>query len=132
MGAGNTNDGLIDLLGGTAEFTQDLTNNATIRGNGMFIVSGGLTNHGTIATTATTTVASTVANGTGGVLLASGGTTTYMDAVVNDGEIRTGTGSTSQFDGTVSGAGTFGGTGTVRFNSSVCTWQQHGRHHVCW
>ena len=49
-GAGNVNDGLMSLTGGTFHFTQDLTNNSSgaIEGIGTLRVDGGLTNNSTL------------------------------------------------------------------------------------
>jgi hypothetical protein len=120
-GSGNTNGGQIILLGGELEFTQDLTNNAGafISGNGS-LITGGLTNHGTMNFAGTANLVGDVTNSaTGKIISGGGGATIFYDDVTNDGEIRTSTNGFTVFFGSVSGAGTFTGTGTVNFEGDL-------------
>ncbi len=117
-GTGNTNAGSINILGGTVEFTDTLTNTSTgfISGRGTLIASGGLDNQGILVFSGgLTDVLGDVTNSSGGRIITSGGgTTTFFDDVVHNGaEIRTSAGSSTVFLGDVSGAGAFTGTGTV-------------------
>ena len=121
-GAGNTNDGVIELLGGAIRFTQDFTNNSggVVLGNGSLIAEGGLTNDdGTMAFSAVTNIDGDVTNNTFGVIISSGGTTTFLDDVVNNGEIRTSLGSFTVFLGSVSGTAAFTGPGTVLMEGDI-------------
>ena len=120
-GAGNTNAGRVNLLGGAVEFTRDLTNNAGgfISGNGS-LLAGGLTNHGTMNFAGTANIVGDVANAAGGKIISGGGgATIFFDDVTNDGEIRTSTNGFTVFFGDVDGAGTFTGTGTVNFEGDL-------------
>jgi hypothetical protein len=122
VGVGNTNDGLIKLVGGELDFAGDLTNNAgaVISGNGSLFVAGGLTNLGTMNFAGTANVTGSVANLAGGkIISAGGGATIFYDSVVNDGEIRTSANAFTIFFGSVSGSGTFTGTGTVNFEGDL-------------
>jgi len=94
-GASNTNAGRISLLGGTAEFTQDLNNSPTtgfIGGRGILRVAGGLTNYGTMGFSGGfSDVYGAVAVEAGGhTIVSGGGTTTFYDSfdVMDNGELR--------------------------------------------
>lgn len=109
------NQGQIQLYGGTIEFNGVL-NNATgglITGNGNLIANSGLTNSGTMAFSSTANIDGDVTNNANGKIISAGGTTTFWDDVVNQGEIRTSSGSFSVFYGSLSGSGSFTGPGTV-------------------
>jgi fibronectin-binding autotransporter adhesin len=110
------NAGTLSLLGGTLEFTNAITNSATgfVSGAGN-LITGGLTNNGTVALTGDSGVFGDVTNASGARIVTSGGaTTTFYDDVTHNGaEIRTSAGSASVFLGAVSGSGPFTGTGTV-------------------
>jgi T5SS/PEP-CTERM-associated repeat protein len=114
-GSGSSNHGQLELLGGVLSFTGDLTNasDGFVVGNGSLTMQGGWHNAGTAAFSATTNVRGTVTNDSGGLVVSSGGTTTFYDNVVNNGTIRTSQGSFSVFFGTLSGSGTFTGLGTA-------------------
>jgi hypothetical protein len=121
-GANNTNAGQIKLLGGELEFTQNLTNStgAFISGNGSLIVAGGLTNQGTMNFAGTANIDGAVTNAPGGKIISGGGgATIFYDDVTNNGEIRTSTNGFTVFFGSVSGSGTFTGTGTVNFEGDL-------------
>jgi hypothetical protein len=121
-GSANTNAGQIKLFGGELEFTQNLTNNAGafISGNGSLIVGGGLVNQGTMNFAGTANIDGAVTNAPGGKIISGGGgATIFYDDVVNNGEIRTSTNGFTVFFGSVSGSGTFTGTGTVNFEGDL-------------
>jgi autotransporter-associated beta strand protein len=121
-GANGPNLGKINLQGGTAEFTQALTNSPTglITGRGTLMAGGaGLTNQGNVQfSAALTDVYGPVDNAADAKIITSGGgTTTFYNNVANAGEVRTSQGCTSAFFGdvTLSGSGAFNGTGVVDF-----------------
>ncbi len=126
-GAGNTNNGRITLLGGSADFTQGLTNGSTgmISGRGTLATGTtavtGLTNQGNLALSGTTDIIGDVTNtGTGRIVVSGGATATFYDDVVHNGsEIRVSSGSQAVFFGAVSGAGAYTGTGTVFFEGDL-------------
>ncbi len=121
-GANNTNTGRINLLGGELEFTQNLTNSfgGLVSGNGSLITHTGLLNQGTMNFGGTTNILGDVTNAAGGkIISAGGGATIFFDDVTNQGEIRTSTNGFSVFFGTVSGAGTFTGAGTVNVEGDL-------------
>ncbi len=120
-GANNTNAGQINLFGGLVEFTQNLTNNAGgfISGNGT-IKTNALTNNGTMNFSGLANVVGDVTNPRGSKIISSGGgPTTFLDDVVNNGEIRTSAGSFTTFYGSTSGSGTYTGLGTVNFEGDL-------------
>ncbi|MEX2168356.1 MAG: hypothetical protein WD851_03525 [Pirellulales bacterium] len=121
-GANNTNSGQVSLFGGQLEFTQNLTNNAAgfISGNGTLIARTGLVNTGTMNFSGAANVVGDVTNSaTGKIISAGGGPTTFFDDVTNQGQIRTSAGAFTVFFGSVSGAGTFTGPGTVNFEGDL-------------
>lgn len=120
--SGNANDGQLNLLGGTAVFTQGLTNNGPglVTGHGALIAPGGLTNTGTLAFTATTDVQGPVANDPGGAIVVAGQTTTFYDDVVNNGaEFRVTNGAQAVFFGAYSGGTNITGPGAVVFAGAL-------------
>jgi T5SS/PEP-CTERM-associated repeat protein len=140
-GSNNANNfnGTISLTGGTVEFTAPLTNAAggfisgrgTFRGNTSNSASipgnppsDGLMNYGVVAFSGGfSDVYGKVSNlgrdpndstKGGQIINAGGGTVTFHDDVVNNGrEIRTVAGGRTVFIGSLSGGGSFTGTGTV-------------------
>ncbi len=121
-GAGNVNDGQINLFGGLLDITQDLTNNAAafVSGNGTLRVAGGFTNDGVVNFSGATNVIGPVTNSATGKIVASGGgPTTFFDDMTNEGEVRTSAGAYTVFFGAVDGSGTFTGTGTVNFEGDL-------------
>ena len=126
---GRTNLGTIELAGGTVEYSQALINQAggTISGRGVFRGSSaapggnGLTNNGVASFSAgITDLYGDVNNAVGGKIVAAGASTvTFFDDVVNNGDIRTVTGSRTVFFGSVSGAGTFTGGGVVELEGDL-------------
>lgn len=120
-GANGVNLGKISLQGGTAEFTQALTNNGDILGRGTLIAHGGLTNHGDIAFSGGITDAyGDMTNDTGGRVMVSGrADVTFWDDVHNAGVLfRVSADSSATFFGTYSGVDIDGG-GHVYFESDV-------------
>jgi len=119
-GSGNTNDGKINLLGGTIEFSRELINSSSgsINGRGVLIVSDGLTHQGQMNLSGGLTDVYgnvTITEGAS-VIVTSGAVATFYDDVKHNGdEIRTSANSTTTFFGTVSGIGSFTGIGTVNF-----------------
>ncbi len=117
-GGQHFNDGRIDLTGGTLEFNGFTSNNTAglIVGQGTIISRLAFTNSGEMAFSGTTNLVGDITNdATGLILVSGGGPTTFFDDLTHNGELRTSGGSTSVFLGTVSGTGSFTGTGTNRF-----------------
>ena len=128
-GASGSNAGRINLLGGTVQFTQPLTNGATGQINGAGVIvfptapvpsSGsavaGLNNSGRLNFSGgDTQVYGTVQMLAGSRLIASGGATATFDDVFrhNGAEVKASAGSSLVFFGEVRGAGSFTGTGTI-------------------
>jgi T5SS/PEP-CTERM-associated repeat protein len=114
-GSGNTNSGQITLSGGQVHFTQDFTNSATglVIGSGTLRADGSITNDGDMAFSATANIIGDVTNNVGGTIISAGGTTTFFDDVVNNGEIRTNQNSFTVYFGSYSGNGDTGIGGTV-------------------
>ncbi len=128
QGANSANAGIINLQGGTAEFTQALTNGPTgqITGRGTLSVGGaGLTNQGHVAlSSGITDVFGDVVNNTGdaarGITVSGNADVTFWDDVNNDAGslFRVSAGSSATFFGTYSGAGA-SGTGSVYLEADV-------------
>jgi hypothetical protein len=128
VAAMGTSVGKVNLQGGTAEFSQPLTNGATgqIEGRGTLIVRGtGLTNNGHIAlSSGITDVFGDVNNSTGsatrGITVSGNADVTFWDDVNNvaGSLFRVSAGSSATFFGTFSGAG-ITGTGDVYFEADI-------------
>lgn len=126
---GRTNAGMIELSDGTIEYSKSLTNLAggVISGRGVFRGSSsapggtGLTNQGVLAFSAgITDIYGDVDNNVGAKIVDAGASTvTFFDDVINNGDIRTVTGSRSVFFGSVTGAGTFTGGGVVELEGDL-------------
>jgi len=121
-GLNGANAGKINLLGGTAEFTQALTNavGAVIIGRGA-LMTGGLTNQGDLAiSNGLTSVFGTVQNAPGGRITVSGkADATFWNDVVNNGALlKVSAGSSATFFGAFSGAGV-SGLGDVFFEADI-------------
>jgi hypothetical protein len=128
-GASGSNAGRINLLGGTVQFTQPLTNGATGQINGAGVIAfptapvpssgsavAGLNNSGRLNFSGgDTQVYGTVQMLAGSRLIASGGATaTFYDVFRHNGaEVKASAGSSLVFFGEVRGAGSFTGTGTI-------------------
>ncbi|GAB4187745.1 MAG: hypothetical protein Kow00105_02400 [Phycisphaeraceae bacterium] len=112
------NNGRIDLTGGTLEVINLLQNNAgaTVIGSGTLISRTQIINDGEMVFSGpTNVVGDTINNAAGLIVVSGGGPITFFDDLTQNGELRTSAGSTSVFLGTVSGSGTFTGSGTTRF-----------------
>ncbi|MDP6634317.1 MAG: PEP-CTERM sorting domain-containing protein [Phycisphaerae bacterium] len=122
-GAGNTNAGRINIVGGTVEFTDTLinTSDGLITGQGTLIADGGTINAGTVALSGGVShVYGDVDNQAAGLVVVSGGgTVSFWDDVDNQGEFRTSANTSATFFGTVSGSGVFTGTGTTYFEADL-------------
>ena len=121
-GIGNSNAGRIELVGGTVEFQNTLSNNAggQILGRGV-LVTGSLSNSGDVAfSSGITDVYGDVTNAAGGRVTISGNSdTTFWDDVTNTGALfRVSAGSSATFFGTYAG-GSISGTGDVYFESDI-------------
>jgi len=123
-GPNGTNTGKVNVLGGTVEFLNALTNGAggQINGRGTFIFTGGLANTaGQVSLSAGLSDVFGQVSNDSLILVTGGGTSTFYDRVHNhpSGEIRVSTGSTAVFLGGVDGNGTFSGPGTKIFEDGV-------------
>lgn len=126
---GRTNAGMIELSDGTIEYSKSLTNlvGGVISGRGVFRGSSsapggtGLINQGVLAFSAgITDIYGDVDNNVGAKIVNAGASTvTFFDDVINNGDIRTVTGSRSVFFGSVTGAGTFTGGGVVELEGDL-------------
>ncbi len=117
-GPANASRGQVTLAGGQVEYAQGFTNAAggLVLGNGSLRSDAGITNFGTMAFSSSDTVLAhiigDVTNESNGLITNSGGSATFFDDVVNNGEIRTNAGSTTVYFGSYSGNGDTG-VGTV-------------------
>ena len=101
-GAGNTNSGLITLVGGTLHFTHALTNSASIQGFGSLRVDGGLTNNGTLALAGSSAVYGNITNNAT-IHLQGTQPNVFFGNITNNSSISIDTGTSATFYGTVSG-----------------------------
>jgi autotransporter-associated beta strand protein len=128
LGTNGANAGKINLQGGTAEFSQPLTNGGAgeIVGRGTLITGGsGLTNNGNIALSGgLTDVFGDVNNATGlstkGITISGNAGVTFWDDVTNGAGslFKVSAGSSATFFGAYGGAGTTG-AGQVNFESDI-------------
>jgi hypothetical protein len=128
QGANGTNAGRVNLLGGTAQFSNPLTNGTTgtITGRGKLIIGGvGLTNNGNLSlSSGISDVFGDVNNATGvatrGVTVSGNSDVTFWDDVTNGAGslfvVRTG--SSATFFGTFAGGG-IGGGGSTYFEADI-------------
>ncbi|MEO2047107.1 MAG: PQQ-dependent sugar dehydrogenase [Pirellulales bacterium] len=123
LGSGHTNAGKIEVIGAEIEFIGALTNES---GTGIINArdailrfSGGLVNNGTVNLSFGTSDVSGNITNTDKIIVAGGSNATFFDDVDNNGEIRTSAGGFSVFFGSVTGAGTFTGTGTTAFEGEL-------------
>jgi hypothetical protein len=121
-GVNGNNTGLINLQGGTVEFSQSLFNATMgqIVGRGLLKVGGtGLLNNGQIELSGgLSDFQGSLTNNTGAKVIVTGGSTAtfYNGVACNTGsEFRVSTGSTAVFFGNVTGTSTFTGSGTKDF-----------------
>ena len=115
--AGNTNAGRIEAIGGEIEFTQDLTNQAStgnlVARDATLRFGGGIDNDGTLGFTfGTSDVFGDVINDNR-VTISGGSNVTFFDDYINNGMTQVSTGSSAVFFGTLSGVGTFTGSGSL-------------------
>ena len=114
-GAGNTNAGDIEVIGGEVEFSGDLTNSVStglIAGeNATFRFDGGLTSNGAVVLSfGTSRVFGDVANSATGVIAVAGNSqVTFYDDMANSGVLNVVNGSTAVFLGALTGNGNSGG-----------------------
>jgi hypothetical protein len=90
-GAGNTNSGAINLLGGAVTFDQDLTNEAdgTISGRGVLTCTGGLINEGDIQFSGGVGEIHGEVTNTGSIIVTGGTAADIHDNLLhNAGEVR--------------------------------------------
>lgn len=123
------NQGAIQMLGGTLQVNNTFNNmaNGFVSGRGTIRAAAtnsgiGLQNDGVVSFSGGfSDVFGDVNNRNNGRLMAVGGATvTYHDDVVHNGaEIRTAAGSRTVFLGSLSGAGTFTGAGTVEVQGDL-------------
>lgn len=127
-GANGTNAGRINVLGGSVEFSQPITNASagTITGHGSYFFAGGLANQGQMQFSGGNSdvygnVALTGGAASNAKIINSAGANvvTFFGNVVHNGsEVRTAAGSATVFYGAVSGAGSFTGAGTADFEGT--------------
>jgi hypothetical protein len=119
-----SNNGAFNLLGGTLDFADAVTNDATgfISGRGA-LFTGGLTNSGQMAFAGGNTDLRGDVTLTAGSRVATSGagsvTVFYDDVVHNGNEIYTGAGASTVFFGSLSGTGPYTGGGTVYFTGDL-------------
>jgi len=128
-GAQNDNAGRINLLGGTVEFDQSLTNGETgqVLGHGNLIVGGlGITNHGQMVfSNATSSVFGDLVNDTGddakGITVTGNANMTFWDDVTHNADslLKVSSGSSATFLGTFDGTGSIVGGGDVYFEADL-------------
>ena len=124
-----TNAGKINLQGGTAEFTQAMTNGTAgqIEGRGTLITGGiGLTNQGNVAlSSGITDVFGDVNNSTGsatkGITISGNADVTFWDDVTNGAGslFKVSSGSSVTVFGTYSGAGISGSANDIHLEADV-------------
>jgi hypothetical protein len=119
----STNAGLINLLGGSVEFTGALDNPGQITGRGTFYATAGLANSGQISLSAGITDLFGPVNNTAAakIIVTGGATATFHSSVtgVAGTEIRVATNSAAVFLAPVSGPIAFTGTGAKYFEAGV-------------
>ena len=119
-----SNNGAFNLLGGTLDFADAVSNDATgfISGRGA-LFTGGLTNSGQMAFAGGNTDLRGDVTLTAGSRVATSGagsvTVFYDDVVHNGTEIYTGAGASTVFFGSLSGTGPYTGGGTVYFTGDL-------------
>ena len=126
---GHTNDGRIEVIGtafetARIEFNGSLNNNApdgsVFAENATLDFDGGMTNEGRVNVTfGTSRVFGDLTNApTGRIVLSGNSNTTFFDDLENNGLVQVGAGSTAVYFGTVTGTGSFLGTGTNVFEGT--------------
>ena len=124
-GPANTNNGKLEAIGGTIEFNHPITNaaptgliaarDATLRFN------AGLTNNDGIGFTfGTSDIFGDITNSPTGIIVVSGASNlTIWDDLTNNGSVQVSAGSSAVYFGSVSGTGSFPGTGTHYFEADL-------------
>jgi hypothetical protein len=113
------NSGLINLLGGFADFTGILGNSGRITGRGTLRTSF-LANSGTFALSAGVSDIQGDVTNTGRIIISGNANVSFWDDVSNSagGSVKVSPGSTVSFFGTYGGGGITGG-GSVNFESDI-------------
>ncbi len=122
-GTGHVNAGRIEALGGEIEFDGDLTNveglgNIVAR-NAILRFNGGLLNQGGVGFSFGTSDVFGNIDNQGTVVVSGAGNVTFYDDYRNNGITQVSAGAAAVFFGTVSGAGTYTGTGTLFFEGDL-------------
>jgi T5SS/PEP-CTERM-associated repeat protein len=106
------------LTGGRITAPSGLLNSGTLTGHGVIDAAGGFTNSGYLTSSGVTDVYAPVTNtASGKITVTGGGPATFYNAVENDGDISVSQASIAVFLDSVTGSGTFSGTGTKIFES---------------
>jgi hypothetical protein len=119
LDGGNVNRGRLEAAdGGVLEFASSLVNetDGLIAGrDGKLRFAGGLANRGSLGfTTGLMDIWGDIHNATGGRITITGrGTATFYDDLNNEGVVQVSAGSTAVYFGSLTGPGSFTGTGTV-------------------
>ena len=116
-----SNEGLIQITGGTFDNggrTLVNTEKGAITGQGT-VRTGELVNQGAVNLSfGNSTVSGAIDNqAQGKVVVSNGAQVTFANGLRNNGELRVSEGGSANFFGTVSGAGSFTGTGQSRYES---------------
>lgn len=125
-GASDTaNSGKVTLQGGTIEFSAPLVNGAAgnITGRGTLIAPAGITNAGQISLSAGISDVYGPVTNNNKVLVTGASTTTFYDPFINSvgASVYTAAGSSVVFLSSVTGGGTFTGTGAKYFSDGSST-----------
>jgi T5SS/PEP-CTERM-associated repeat protein len=118
-GANGTNTGRINLLGGSLQFIQPLTNGAAgiVSGTGFLHADAGMTNNGQVQFSAGFTSVFGGVTNNNQIIVSGGGTASFYGGLVMSpgSTFQTSTNSTAVFFGPVTGAGSFTGPGVKNF-----------------
>jgi len=121
--AGNTNAGRIEVIGGEVEFDQNLVNQSStgniVARDATLRFNGGLDNQGGMGLSFGTTDVFGDINNTGSVVISGSSNATFYDDYINNGVTQTSAGSNAVFFGSVTGAGSYTGTGTLFFEGDL-------------
>ncbi len=109
------NTGVIVMTGSNSTLsTSSLVNSGTIQGHGTFRSTSSIDNGNVMTLSGVCDLVGQVHNG-GQITVTGGGPTTFYNTVENNGDIKVSAASTAVFLDSVSGFGTFSGTGTKLF-----------------
>jgi fibronectin-binding autotransporter adhesin len=121
--AGNTNAGRIEVIGGEVEFDQGLINQVStgsIVARDVTLRFGtGLANQGSVGFSFGTSDVFGDVDNTGTVIQSGSGNLTFYDDFINNGTVQTSIGSNVVFFGSVSGAGSYVGSGAIFFEGDL-------------